>query len=337
MFTPPPDITDGALTTALAADWGIEASALVYEPVGFGAHHWRATDQHGRRWFVTVHDLVAKRRNAEETSDEVFRRLTASFSAAAALAGAGLGFVLAPTPTMGGRAVARLDDRFSIAVHPHLDGHAAGDEGEFASDRERRAVLDLVVEVHRATGAARPHADVDARAVPHLEEIDAALDALGSTWDAGPYGERARTLLDEHATALRRLVTAYDGLHDQVAPLFERAVLTHGEPHASNVLVTADGLLLVDWDTALLAPAERDLTVLDPGDGSMLHAYASITGLTPSQPALDMYRLWFDLTEIGQYLGELRAHHTGTADIAESWKNLQHYLRPADRWPDLIG
>jgi spectinomycin phosphotransferase/16S rRNA (guanine(1405)-N(7))-methyltransferase len=122
-----------------------------------------------------------------------------------------------------------------------------------------------------------------------------------------------------------------------VDQLHDRAVLTHGEPHAGNVLVV-DGLFhLIDWDTALLAPAERDLWDLDPGDGSVLDAYAQATGVVPSAAALDLYRLWYDLAEIGQYLGELRRPHSDTADIAESWKNLQHFLQPTQRWPQLAG
>jgi hypothetical protein len=337
VFTPPPDLAEEALVASVAERWHVEVTDLVYEPVGFGAHHWKATDTTGTQRFLTVHDLVAKRRDDREPTDEVFRRLRASFAASKALEGAGLAFVLAPTATADESTVVRVDHRFTLAVHPYLSGRPAGADGEFESLDDRLAVLDLVLEIHRASDAARPHADVDDLEVPHLDQIPAALDELGARWDAGPYGERARALLDEHASGLRRLLAGYDGLRDQVMPLFDRAVLTHGEPHATNVLVVDDRFLLIDWDTAVLAPAERDLWVLDPGHGSIIHAYREATGLDPSQAALDLYRLWFDLAEIGGYLGELRRAHADTADIAESWKNLQHFLRPAERWPRIAG
>ena len=336
MFTRPVDLSDDAIRSSLREHWSIEATDLVYAPVGFGAHHWRAGAAGGDA-FLTVHDLAAKRRRPTEGNDEVFARLVGSFSAAAALAAVGLEFVLSPTPTLDARVVDRLDERFSLAVHPYLDGHPAGAEGEFASARDRRAVLDLVIEVHRATDAARAHAGVDDLEVPHREEIGLALDALGQAWDTGPYGERARRLLDAHARGVRRLLVGYDALREQVAPSFDRAVLTHGEPHASNVLVVDGRLLLIDWDTAVLAPAARDLWDLDPGDGSIVRAYEEATGLEVSRAALDLYRLWYDLAEIGQYLGELRGPHPDTGDMAESWKNLQHFLQPAERWPGLAG
>jgi spectinomycin phosphotransferase/16S rRNA (guanine(1405)-N(7))-methyltransferase len=336
VLTRPPDLSDEAIAASLATHWGFEAAALEYRPVGFGAHHWKATDAAGDARFVTVHDLAAKRQDAAETTDGVFRRLDAAFSAAAALADHGLTFVLAPTRDRGGRVVARVDDRFSLAVHPYLVGHPAGPEGAFTRPEDRVAVVDLVVDLHRHGEVAASRADRDDLVVRHHEEIPAAIDALGARWDTGPYGERARALLQAHADPLQDLVAAYEELASEVSQLGDRAVLTHGEPDASNVLVVRDQLLLIDWDTALLAVAERDLWDLDPGDGSALEQYRRATGVELSSAALDLYRLWFDLAEIGQYLGELRRPHGETEDMAESWKNLQEFLRPAERWPALV-
>ena len=56
-------------------------------------------------------------------------------------------------------------------------------------------------------------------------------------------------------------------------------------------MLTADGWLLIDSDTALVAPPERDLWSLDTGDGTILDAYASATGVTPLPSLLNLYRL----------------------------------------------
>jgi hypothetical protein len=337
MFTRPTELTEDSIRASLADEWTFAAEELEYEAVGFGAHHWRAGSATGEARFLTVHDLTAKRHDETESEDHVFERLVASFSAAAGLAGAGLDFVLAPTPTADGRIVVRIDHRFTLAVHPYLAGRPAGPWGEFETQADRLAVLDLVVAVHRATEAAGRHAHVDDLSVPHLEEIPLALDALGAPWTSGPYGERARHHLDQHAEGLQRLLTAYDDLRQQVGAQPGRAVLTHGEPHAGNVFVVDGDLLLIDWDTALVAPPERDLWQIDPGDGSVLAAYRQATGVDPSPAALDLYRLWWDLTEVGQYLGELRRPHRDTTDVAEFWKGLQMFLAPAERWPHLVG
>lgn len=337
MFTRPPELSDAAITASLSAHWGVEAAALAYERVGYGAHHWRTTDLAGTALFLTVHDLAAHRHDDRETEDDVFRRLDASFSAARALRDGGVDVVLAPTPTTDGRVVDRLDERFTLAVHPFLEGHPAGGFGAFPTAEGRLAALEAVVEVHQHADLAVGIANADDLVVPHIHEIPIAIDELSSEWDAGPFAALARAHLHEHVSGLDRLLTAYERLADDVRQRGNAPVLTHGEPHASNVLVVHGRSLLIDWDTALVAPPERDLWHIDPGDGSILDAYLERTGVSPYPAAVDLYRLWWDLTETGQYLGVLRRPHADTTDVAMAWKGLQEYLNPAARWPDLVG
>ena len=114
-------------------------------------------------------------------------------------------------------------------------------------------------------------------------------------------------------------------------------MITHGEPHASNVMLTPSGPRLVDWDTALFAPPERDLWMLADEDDSVLPAYMAATGVEIDDHALDLYRLWYDLAEIGGYLTLFRSRHGETADTEESWVNLVEFLQPSQRWPSVAG
>jgi hypothetical protein len=57
VFTRPEDLTDGQIRAELAAGWNFAAEALSYLPVGFGSHHWHATDTAGRQLFLIAHDL----------------------------------------------------------------------------------------------------------------------------------------------------------------------------------------------------------------------------------------------------------------------------------------
>ncbi len=132
-------------------------------------------------------------------------------------------------------------------------------------------------------------------------------------------------------------MTAYAGLAERAAQRRDRMVITHGEPHAGNVMTTPGGLALVDWDTVLLAPPERDLWDMAGDDGSLLGHYTRATGIQIDPEALALYRLWFDLAEISEYLTLFRAPHGDTADAAEAWENLRHFLRPAERWPALCN
>jgi len=334
VFTEPDDLPYSALAGALQELWGFTAASLEYQPVGFGSYHWLATDGAGRRLYVTADDLAAKRRTAYETADDAFGRLCHAFGTALALRGeAGLDFVVAPLPTATGRAVARLSERYSLVTHPYVIGTDAGEDGEFTNDGDRHTVVDMLIRIHRAR-VGKP--GVDDFVVPHLDALQAMIGDSRGAWRGGPYAQRAQELLRTHAKDVHVLITAYRGLARRAGSRPERMVITHGEPHAGNVIVTADGLILVDWDTTLVAPPERDLWDLAGDDASLLDYYAATTGTEIDDEALSLYRLWFDLAEVGGYLSLFRSPHEDTADTRASWKELQHFLRPAERWPSLM-
>ena len=113
-------------------------------------------------------------------------------------------------------------------------------------------------------------------------------------------------------------------------------VLTHGEPHVENVMLTANGFVLIDWDTTMIAPPERDLWMLEPGDGSLAAAYERARGVAVLSSMLDLYRLQWDLAEIAIYTAEFRHPHAESGDTREAWKNLSLSLDPARRWPSLM-
>jgi hypothetical protein len=329
VLTPPEDLTDADLRAALRSGWAFNAVSVEYQAVGFGSYHWLATAAGGSRVFATADDLIAKLRTAQDSTDAAFGRLRAAFGAAYALREhAGLSFVVAPLVDLQGLTLRRLSDRYSLVVHPFLPSR----EADLQADGYWRAVAGLLVELHAASC---PVAPADDFVVPGRDRLVQLLDEAAEPWDRGPYGERARALLARHAAGVKRLLPAYDRLAAHVSARPERMVVTHGEPH--NTLVTSRGLMLIDWESLLVAPRERDLWALSDHDGSALDWYRAATGVEIDRAALSLYRLWYDLAEISGYLGLFHAPHADTADAAESWRNLVHLLRPAARWPELAG
>jgi hypothetical protein len=282
---------------------------------------------------VTVDDLDKNRRDRIDTRDDMFARLAGAFHAASALQHeAGLAFVVAPIPDSTGSVLCRLTDRYTLVVHPFLTGQAAGGD-TFARVADRNAVVGLLTELHRATDVAGRHAHLEDAGLPNGDALFAALDDLGQAWDTGPYGEPARAALAGHAAALGPPLQAYDSLAHRVLGDTGRMVITHGEPNASNIVVNDGGLHLIDWESARLAPPERDLWSLTQEDPSIVDRYAITAGRVVNLDAVNFYRLWYDLFEIGGYLRLFRQPHADDSDTAESWRNLQYFLEAARRWP----
>ena len=335
VFTQPADLPEALLSDALTDGWGFRPALLSYQAVGFGSHHWLAVDPGGRKLFVTVDDLSDKLRGGADTTSAVFGRLEQAFESALSLRrDAGLDFVVAPLPATGGRVLRRLTGRYSLVVHPYLAGCQAGPDGEFVSSADRHAVLALLVRLHSAK-AARPPADTFE--IPGRTGLLAAIHSTGQRWQAGPYGTRSRDLLARHAADLGALLAAFDELAGRVRTRGDRMVITHGGPDAANVLKTPAGLVLVDWESALLAPPERDLWALAESEPGLLDAYTAATGAAIDTDALAVHRMWYDLAEISLYIRWFRSSHDDTADAAEGWQNLQCFLRPAQRWPDVLA
>lgn len=333
MFTRPQDLTEGQIRAELAASWQFAAETLSYLPVGFGCHHWRATDAAGRQLFLIVHDLPQMLHSRLDTPQAAFGRLETAFCCALSLRrDANLDFVISPIPTINGQVVRRLSDRYSLAACPYLENFEPCSADEFQVT-DRPAVVRLLTDLHRARPVVAPEpCDFT---LQNVDGLQAAIDSTGEPWRTGPYGERARALLTRHASGVIALITAYGELTASAKSRPGRFVVTHGEPDARNVLKTPAGFVIVDWDFVRLAPPERDLWGLAETDSSALTAYAMATGTAVDSDALALFRMWYDLSEIAGYLDLFRAAHDDTEDAAESWRNLQQFLRPADRWPQL--
>jgi spectinomycin phosphotransferase/16S rRNA (guanine(1405)-N(7))-methyltransferase len=325
MLTPPDGLPEAALAAALGRWWDIAVASMQYRPVGWGSHHWEVGDAAGSRWFVTVDELENKRGSESESLAAGFGRLRASLAAARDLRDCGRMFVVAPVPACDGEPLARVSDRFGVAVYPFIDGRSF-EWGEFSSEH-RLAMLGLVAAIHTAPAAASRHALADDFAVPHRDELEAACAPGGDAADCGPYARPVSRLVRRNATPIRRLLARYDHLVMQARALPSRMVLTHGEPHPGNTMLTTEGWLLIDWDTALVAAPERDLWSLDPGDGTLLGAYTSATGIVPQASLLDLYRLRWDIGDIAVDVSRFRRPHTGSVDDGKSWELLSSLIK----------
>ncbi len=334
MFTRPDDLTDAAVARALRDGWSFTADEIAYCPVGFGSHHWRVGAGGVVKWFVTVDDLDTKRRSSAETRQDARYRLSAALTVAGRLRDAGLEFVIAPVASRSGDFLRRIDDRHVVALYPYVDG-GTHEWGAYPSRAERFAILDRIVAVHAASDVAAGVALADDFAIPRRDELEIAMSDSSITWGPGPHGEDARQLVDENTDSLRAVLARYDALKGAVASRPERMVLTHGEPHRANTIATPEGPVLIDWDTALLAPPERDLWGLIDEDSSITHSYTRRSGIAVEPDAEQLYRLWWDLCEISLYVAEFRRPHRDTEDLRVAWRGLRKYLDPR-RWAAVL-
>ncbi|HYZ90868.1 MAG TPA: phosphotransferase [Actinomycetota bacterium] len=325
MHAEPVDFDRAALAAVLRRDWSMGVRELAYVPVGFGTHHYIASDDENR-WFVNVDDLTSKSWIAPE-ANAAFDGLSRSLRTAVALRSCGLSFVHAPHEGLSG-VLGRLDDRYAVSVYTFIDGRSEP-HGPYASPEDRHRVLEALGRMHASTSCVSSDSQRrDSFDVPLRGAFFQTLGELGEPWMAGPYSERARSLLSKHRAAARTMFDRYDELKNRVSARAAPFVVTHGEPHAGNVMWTSDGAMhVIDWDTAATAPRERDLWMLEPLTDDDIAVYAASSGTAEVDPdALAMYRLWWALSEITGYTQTLRAPHADDQNIRTSWRGLREYL-----------
>lgn len=97
----------------------------------------------------------------------------------------------------------------------------------------------------------------------NVRQFQALID--GSTF-ADPIAVELATFLKYHQTRVSDLVRRAGQLASVLQEQANPAVLCHADIHAGNVLIDEYGhLFVVDWDTVVLAPKERDLMYVGGG------------------------------------------------------------------------
>lgn len=303
-----------------------------YAPVGAGSYHWVVRDGLDRQWFATVDDLDDKGWLGDSRPAASRGLQTAMDTAFALRHHAGLRFVVAPVPALGGATVLPLGPKYTVAVFPFVDG-AGGRFSEAPSAGERAQLVDLLAALHQVAvhqAALHQGAPVAPRVprfpvhVPGRAALETALSELGQPWHGGPFSEPARALVIEAAGKIRRLLTTFDRLAEHAREL--EPVITHGEPHPGNVIRVGGEAMLIDWDTVGLAPPERDLWMIVSDSGEEARRYTMATGRAVDPAALELYRIRWALDDISIEVRRFRAKHRRTEGTEQALRVLKGTL-----------
>ena len=321
MLTRPAGLSDGDLEEVIQRAWGVAVVSIEYRPVGFGSHHWVATDDRGLRLFVTVDELCSESRRGDEVS-VLGLHLRPALTAATDLRSIGCGFVVAPIAVNNADPFVQFES-YAVALYPFIEGRTFSFEESFG-EVERGRILEALAVLHKVPIDAIRTPAADGFVIPWFDQLDRSMH--GELESDGPHAAVASRLLIDNEAEIRRLNSRYRTLVDRYMRSPGPVVVTHGEIHPGNVMVSAAGLMVIDWDTLMLAPPERDLWRLAHGDASVLRAYADATGTSPNEWLLDLYGVRWDLGEIASFAAELRKPHEDNADTRKALETLRSVI-----------
>jgi spectinomycin phosphotransferase len=319
----PPKITEGTIAACVRAEYGIEARTILFLPLGADVHTavYRIEAADGSSYFL-------KLRQGADAEKSV--RLSAF------LYDQGMAEVIPPLATGSGSSWALLDP-FHLILYPFVDG-LDGYRADL-TDAHWRTFGSAVRRLHsiRLSTALMEIIPQETYSA-HWRELTkfylARLDH--ETWPE-PVAAEAASFLREKREQILRLVRHTEQLAEALSRRHPDPVLCHADLHAGNLLVGAnDRLYLVDWDTALLAPRERDL--MYPGSGLLgnrrtpeqeqalfMEGYGDTWG-TPD--VLAYYRCERIVEDIAAYCEQLLGSDEGGADRPVSLEYLKSNFLP---------
>lgn len=86
-------------------------------------------------------------------------------------------------------------------------------------------------------------------------------------------------------------------------------------------------LILIDWDTVAIGPAERDLAVALPRDDEEWSAYRSGgAATTPDPDLIRLYQQLWMLSDVSLSTDMFRRPHEDNADTQVAWRGLRAAL-----------
>jgi spectinomycin phosphotransferase len=331
--TPPPaSIDESQLVSLLASAWTLEAHEIRYIPKGAGSYHWVVGADTGPRWFVAIDDLDTKPWIGPSRS-ATFEGLGAAYEAARVLEHrVGLGFVVGPCQCADGSVVVRLSDQFSMAVFPYVDGRA-GIWGEPITETDCLHLLEMFAQLHGTPVRSELGIGTRPLELPERASLQSTLDSLGSPWRGGPMSELARAALSDHVQDVEGRLEQFDSLAQELNMTEVTQVVTHGEPHPGNLIHSADGLRLIDWDTVALSRPERDLWMLHDASPACLSRYEELTGTRVNDVAIRLFRLAWSLSDISYFAAGFRGPHEETDWTRQKWSVLRRLLEEESSAP----
>lgn len=291
VLEPPALVTDAEVLENVRRHWSPSVDSVKHLPVGWGGHHWRAEVGGRATLFVTL-DIPLPRHTPES--------LEGAYAAAAAVA-RDLDFVWPSLPTHDGRFTVPASWG-TISVTQWLEGERP--------ERSTPRLPEMLAALHAVAPplqAPRWSTVVEPDLHRRLEE------RLDQDWSA-PLGPRARDLFGEHLGDVARWSEEHTRLLDRVDA--SSGVLTQGEPGVHNQWRAEGRVWLIDWESLVVAPPERDLLTLVRGGAEVTHDPAMVR----------LFDLEWRLSEISSFADWLHGPHTDGADVRQALAGLRDEL-----------
>lgn len=314
-----PDLKDEEIIACLRDAYGLTIEKVVFLPLGadFNTAVYRVTTTDGADHFL-------KLRSGEF--------LEASVSVPKYLADLGIKQVIPPLTTKTGQLSTNLSV-FKAILYPYVEGRN-GVEAKL-SDQQWAQVGAAIKKLHSVDIPASITKDVPRETFSSKwrETVKAFLMRIESEVFEEPVAVKMALFLKSKRCEILKLVERAEELAITLQKQPIDYLLCHADMHGWNLFVDKENALyIVDWDTLIFAPVERDLMFIGAGiwDSGLTAAeeeslfYQGYGQIKINQDAMAYYRFERIIQDIGDYCEYIfLSADEGGGDRMQCFKHLQ--------------
>ena len=289
-----PNLSNADLLAQIKSEYGIDASEIIFLPLGadMDSAVYRVATEDGKRYFLKL-----RRGEFPIAAVQIPYQLSKH----------GVSRIITPFTTVRNTLCFRFAE-YTGVLSPYIPGESAW--GKPLSQQQWAAFGRALHELHngaitRDLANLIPQETFD----DHWRcAVGSILETLDQITPVDQIAERVISLLKHKQETIHRLLVRTNQLADQVQKNLPAYCICHADIHAGNLLIDDAGeLYLVDWDTVILAPKERDLMFIGGGVG----------GPTWSrEPEISWFYRGYGKTEINLPLLAYYRHERILEDIA---------------------
>jgi spectinomycin phosphotransferase len=320
-----PDLKDEEIIACLRDAYGLTVDKVTFLPIGadFNTAVYRVTTTDGADHFL-------KLRSGE--------LLEASVSVPKYIADLGIKQVIPPILTKLGQLYSALGS-FKTILYPYVDGNN-GVEAK-PSDDQWVQFGATVKKLHSADIPSSITKDVPRETFSSKwrETVKAFLMRIANEVFKEPVAVKMALFLKSKNSEILKLIEHAEELAILIQKQPLNYVLCHADIHGWNLIIDKENALyIVDWDTLIFAPKERDLMFIGSGiwdsgltpneEGSLFYQGYGITEI--NQDVLAYYRFERIIQEIGDYCEYIFLSDEGGDDRMQCFEYLKSNFLPGN-------
>ncbi len=318
-----PNLTDETIATHLYNAYELDAKEISFLPLGadFNTAVYRITTSTQRDYFL-------KLRSGEF--------LEASVSVPKYLADLGIKQVIPPITTKPGQLYSGLGS-FKAILYPYVEG-CNGVETKLSEDQWAQFGA-AIKKLHATDISATIAKDVPKETFSSKwrETVKAFLVRIENEFFEEPVVEKLAAFLKSKSNEILKMIEQAEELALRLQESKPEYVLCHADMHGWNLIVDKEeSLYIVDWDTLIFAPKERDLMFIGAGIWNsgyrateevslFYHGYGQAK---INQKILCYYRFERIIQDIGEYCKHIFLSNENDAAKTQSFEYLKSNFLP---------